>query len=491
MAQPFQYTTLTAARQQLASRLYDPGMVFWIAAELTLYIQEAMQTWNAYAQYWRGDFVFPIINNSVGYGDGGYGEGGYGGGATVTPTWFDITQATNTLRPYTITDAQLYNIIEYQLLEPANTGQTWFGSSQFGILDLQRSTQRRMDEILTTTGCTIAHSAVATVPGQVRTLLPDNVLDIRRLAWFPSQVPDSGYNYGPYGYGGYGGMVGRSNVMWPEDVWSFQSFQNNYSSTSQGIPAAYAVSSQPQITFDVNLSPNTAGNYDLLTVNAGPTLTFLKPTIIPIPTDFVWVLKWGVLADLLSIESEAKDEMRAAYCNMRYQQGMKLLQNSPALLQLRINGVPIWMDAVRSADEYSTNWQNLTPGLPTNAFIAGLNLIALAPPPDDTGYSGTATVVQNAPIPVADLDYLEVSRGDYNAILDYAQHLALFKNGGAEFGATKVLYDRFVRQASLYNSKLRESGDFTDALYEQSERQEMMAPRVTKQMPTGGDDSNG
>jgi hypothetical protein len=282
------------------------------------------------------------------------------------------------------------------------------------------------------------------------------------------------------------------SVMWPEDVWSFQSFENGYTTFPQGVPQYYALSTQPPLSFDVDTAPQQEGEYELLTVNAGAPLIVDSPTLIPIPTDFAWVLKWGAMADLLSKEAEAKDEGRAAYCNMRYQQGMKLLSMAPAALQFRINNVPLWMDAVRSADEYFTDWQTLEPGVPTNLFVAGLNLVALSPAPDAIGYSATVTVVQNAPIPVADGDFVQVARGDYDAIIDFSQHLAMFKNGGAEFAETKELYARFVRQAALYNSKLAEMACFQEEIYGISQREETINPRLTKQAATGdGGNNNG
>lgn len=464
MSLPFSYTNLATARQQIANRLYDPGMVFWTSAELTLYIQEALQTFNAFSQYWRNDFVFNIGTTAAGYGEGGYGDGGYGGGSTGSATWYDLTQVENTLRPYTVTDVNLYTIMEYHLLEPP-TGATWTGTSMFTINDLLNAVQRRRDEILTTTGCTIVQSMIPTTPGQTRNYLNDIILDVRRIAWFPKKINQND--------------PAVPSVMWPEDIWSFQAFENSYTTLPQGVPQSYALSAQPPLSFDVDVTPQQASQYELLTVNAGGALTTASPTLINIPTDFTWVLKWGALADLFSKESEAKDETRAAYCNKRYQQGLKLLSMSPAILQFRINNIPLWIDAVRAADEYQTDWQALTPAIPTNAFVAGLNLIGLSPQPDST-YSATATVVQNAPIPVADGDFVQVARGDYDAVIDYAQHLALLKNGGAEFTETYELYARFVRQTALINDKLTEMACFQDEIFGSSQREETMNPRLTK-----------
>lgn len=474
---PYSYSTLGDAVSQLAGRLYlsqtnvTNGTGFWTFAELSLYIAESLRTWNAYAQYWRGDFTFPVASTGFGWGEGGYGSGGYGGGGSGSSTWFDLTQVENTLRPYTVTDVDLYRIMEYHLLEPP-TGATWTGTGQFDINDLLGAVQRRRDEILSTTGCTISLSTLPFTPAQPRNYLNDSILDVRRIAWFPTPVSDQD--------------PAVPNVVWPEDVWSFEAFEDGYTTFPQGTPTSYAMSSQPPLSFDVDTVPQQPGVYELLTVNAGTTLVTTQPTIIPIPTDYCWILKWGALADLFTKEAEAKDELRAAYCNRRYQQGMQLLSTAPALLQLRVNNVTAWIDAVRAADEYATDWQSFPAGVPVNTFTAGLNLIALSPPPDTIGYTVTATVLHNAPIPILPGDFVQVARGDYDAVIDFAQHLAMVKNGGSEFAATKELYSRFVRQAALYNDKLHELGCFEEELYGTSQREEEMNPRLTKTTADGG-----
>jgi len=468
MATPlYQYATLAGARQQLANRLYDSGMVFWISAELTLYIQEALRTWNSMAQYWRGDSTFAPVPGQQ---------------------WYDLTQVANTLRPYTVLDTDLYTLMEYQLLEPVAGNfpliGAWTGTKMFTIDDLQNAVQRRRDEILSITGCVVTRSVVALTPNETRTVLGDKTIDVRRVAYFPVEV-DGGFGGGGFGDGGFGGDDnGDPNVLYPDDNWGFQAFEPDWTTQTPGRPSSYAMSAQPPLSFDVDVPPALPGTYELLTMNAGPQLTPTTPTLIGIPDDFFWVLKWGALADLLSKESEAKDTVRAEYCEKRYKQGLALLTNSPAALQIRVNNVPIWMDAVRTADEFDVGWQALTEDVPKAAYVAGLNLIALSPrppvvDPTNPAISITATVVQNAPLPVADGDFIQVGRDEYDVILDYAQHLALFKCAGFEFTETAQLYARFVRQAAIYNGKLKELGEFKDELYANSHKEETFNPRLS------------
>lgn len=436
----YTYTTKTVVLQEIANRLYDSTMQFWSSAELALYLNEALQTWNALTSFWRGDFVFPSVPNQ---------------------TWYDLTTVANTLRPLTLLDTDLYRIIQYHLLE-AVAWNPWTGASlQFTADDLLNAIARRRDELLSLTGCTITQRLIPAVAGRIQ--LPDTVIDVRRMAYAPSALFPSQ----------------EESVMWPEDAWAEQSFNRNYTLAPAGTPFAYLLSTQPPISFDTDVPPAYAGNYDLLTVEAGPTLTVPTPSLLSIPDDWAHVIKWGALADLLSRESNAKDIPRAAYCEGRYRMGVAALASAPALLAIRIANVPLQIDSVRSADLYNTGWQGLTAGKPSVALHAGLNILALAPDADAGPYSLTATVVQNAPLPVAGGDPVQVARDDLDAIIDYAQHLAAFKQGGEEFTRTIPLFQRFMKQASGYNGKLAELAEYTSTLLDLSQRERDTHPMMT------------
>lgn len=441
----YNYITLSQAQQELSNRLYDRSQIFWSQSELLVYIQEALMTWNALTAYWRDDFTFPSV---------------------ATTTWYDLTAQTNSLRPYTVTDVSLYETIEYHLLEPA-TGINPYpptASSQFTADDLLNAVQRRRDELLSITGCTVNRRLIGAVAGRIT--LPDTVIDIRRIAYLPS-------------------VTGQSpSVLWPDDAWSEQSFNVDYTLAPAGTPLTYLQSVQPPISFDTDVPPAYAGSYELLTIEAGAALSPTSPSTLLVPDDWTHVIKWGALADLLSRESDARDVPRATYCEQRYRLGVAALAAAPALLALRINNLAVQIDSVRGGDLYDTAWQAATPGAPTKGYYAGLNLLALAAQPSSTAYSQTVTCVENAPLPSAPTDPVQVAREDLDAILDYAQHLAAFKQGGAEFAATMPLFQRFLKAASLYNSKLLQLGEFTTMLTGLAARERDMHP-ITQPMPTG------
>lgn len=437
----YSYITLAQTKVQLAARLYDPDSQFWSDSELGIYINESLRTWNALTSYWRGDFPFD---------------------AQAATTWYDLTDAAampDTLRPLTVTDRDLYTQIQLMLLE-AVAWDPWTGASaQFSEDDLLTAVQNARDEILSATSCTITRRTVPATIG--RTTLPDTVIDIRRVAYLPT------------------GPATAPSTLWPDDTWAEQSFDPAYPLNPAGTPLTYLQSTQPPISFDVDRPPAFAGSYEVLSVDAGPLLDATTPQKLAIPDDWTHVILWGALADLLSRESNANDPLRAGYCRQRYELGKRMLGDAPALLALRLGSTPLQIDSIRSADLYDASWQARTAGTPAVALHAGLNLVALSPAPDSTPRSLLATVVRNAPLPANDAADVEVSRENLNAILDYAQHLAAWKQGGDEFSRSLELLKSFMQQAALYNSKLDELAEYTAPLYGLSQRQNQMAPVTT------------
>lgn len=490
--------TLGQAKAALAQRLYDSSEQFWADAELTLYIQESMRTWQALTSYWREEFVFSSgADLSGGYGVHQYGQYSYGSNTVGDGTFFDITVLPGTVRPFTVTDNDIYQMIEYHLLEPPTITYplAWNGSAQFTLSDLMQAVERRRNEILEISGCTISVESL-TAPSSARVTVPSTVAEIRRIAFTPANPNDGG-----------------TQPMFQDDQWALQAFRSGYTTQPAGIPDVYSISTEPivpdaslsaAITFDVSVPPGVPGSYQLLTLENGPALSTTAATVINIPNDWTWVLKWGALADLLGRESNAKDALRAKYCQQRNQQGIALLSAAPAILTMRFNDTPMQVDAITAADEYNPTWQWSSYGDPDLVLTAGLNLFALASSGsgighnqggyNQGGYGGglnvgsvTAMMVSNAPIPTVDAEPVLVTQDILDTLLDYAQHLASFKMGGAEFVATIPLMQSFMHEAALQYSRLGQQGEFQQLLWQRSQVEVALNPRYTADVaPEGG-----
>jgi hypothetical protein len=433
----YQWLTFATAKLQLAQRLADTANRFWTDVENGIYICEALRFWNALTAQWTSEFTFdaPINANQI---------------------WYDLSLVANSPRTRTITDAQMITQLQYHLLEPTSGNMT----PQFSVSDLSQALQRRRDEAIQASSCNLAQTSVVSTPNIRRTFLPDTTLEVVRARFVPD--PD----------------MGTPATLYREDGLAFEYFEPDYIQQEQGTPQAYDVASVPPLALDVDVPPNVAGSYDLVTLQAGAVFAVPPtPTLLGLPDDFAWVAKWGALADLLGRESEATDRARAAYCLQRFNDGLKLLAQSPWILLGRLNNVPVETVSVAEMDSYAVEWDSDT-GADPCLVTAGIDFFAVAPVPDDPQVSVFTTVVGNAPCPISDTDYVQVSRDSWDAVLTYAQFLATFKQGGAEFSAALDLEKDFMAMAMATNSHLRAMGIFVDTMREEGHRQELNLERM-------------
>lgn len=431
----YTFATLAQAQTALAARLADPGNIFWTVSELNFYLQEALRSWNALTEQFNADFAFYASPNQ---------------------TWYDISVMAGSPRQRTITDAYLYTIMQYHLLEPPTGAGAWVGTSQFSLADLQAALQRRRDEMIQSTACNLQQIPnIRSTPNTRRTYFPDSTLEPRRTRF----IPDSSY--------------GSPVTLTREDTLTWEAFNPSFPQ-QQGIPAAWSVIAGPPLALNVDLAPNVPGHYDSIAIVSGPTFNPPAATLIGVPDDWSSVAKWGALSDLFARESEATDLLRADYCRKRFVGGLEAMNKSNWLLAATINGMVVDTPSMREADGYSPEWQNNVNAYPS-VVTAGTDF--LAPCPVGAGQGCSLIVVGNAPMPVNPGDFVQVSRDAYDVILDEAQFLAAFKQGGQEFTEAEELDKNFMRFAVETNKRLAKLGFFRDLLGLEGERQNLAQPR--------------
>ena len=432
----YQWLNWIGAVNALAGRLADPSMIFWTKAELQAWLTEALRTWNALTEQWNEDFAFTATSSNV---------------------WYNSGNLSGSPRLRTLTDTSLYNLLEYSLLEPA-TGGTWTGTDQFSISDLSGALQRRRDEMIQAVGCNLAQlPQIPTTPNVRRTYFQDSTLEPRRARF----IPDSG----------------TPITLTRDDDYAFDHFESQHLQTN-ALPSYWSLIAGPPLTLDLDVGPSVPGGLDVLSLQAG--LSFAPPasTLLGVPNDWAWVAKWGALADLLGRDSEATDRARADYALKRFLMGLEVMKQSNWLLSATINGVPCDTPSVREQDAFLVEWENNSGAYPA-LVTAGMDLCAACPVASGSGVIGVSCVlVGNAPIPVLDSDFVQISRDAFDVILDYAQVLAQFKQGGSEFSSTKDLEQNFFRFAAQTNKRLAALGIFRDELGYEGRRQDLMQPRT-------------
>jgi hypothetical protein len=133
----------------------------------------------------------------------------------------------------------------------------------------------------------------------------------------------------------------------------------------------------------------------------------------------------------------------------------------------RVNNVACDMPSIAAMDRYMPEWDSTPTSFGPCIVLGGIDFLA-APTASGIGL----TVLANAPVPTLDADYVQVSRSNWDAVLDLAQSMACFKLGGAEFQQALALESRAIQACSAENSRLKSTGSFSDILVQRGQAQD-------------------
>lgn len=447
----YSYLSLGAARAILAARLQDSGITYYSAgngagnaAALNRFIIEAVRAWQAYTTSYRQRASFTTAIN--------------------TP-FYDLTSVlTPAALQHSVTDEQLVSLILAMLLEPPLTGTSWTGSGQFAFSAIMAAIQNRINRFEGDTGIGTARLVqnAGVSPPVDRIFLPDSVLDIRRAAWLDAS--------------------GNPTTLWRDDEYAMQAFSFGGIGAPADPPQVYGVATLPPVAMQVYPPPSNPGQIDIIYVPAGvvvgttPSAVYSTPVTLNLNDDMTWAVALGAIADLLQNDSPARDPSRAAYCEQRYQEAVMLGRALPTVMLAAVNGYPVWSGSVFEMDAFLPGWQS-APGAPQFLGLAGRTMAAVGPVADGV-YSVTADLVSVIPVPATDKDFLQVDRGNLDPVIDYAQHLASFQLGGAEFAATGQLLKNFLTAAGVENSRLKNESVYQKALIQAANMQKQEVVRV-------------
>lgn len=437
----YSYISWAQLEAALLQRLQDTAGVFTTTAEAAIYLTEALRVFNAQTQ--APGIVDYLFNFNPG------------------DAWKSLNVA-GSPRQRTVTDAQVQTQMEYMLLEPPS-GLTWTGTSQFNITNLEQALQYRRDELLQMTGANPMRFLLNAPVNSVRTVLTDSTLDVRRVRWIPDSTVSS---ESPY-------ALGRSDVV-ATDAYGYSQ------GLTPGSPDSWLITANSPLTFDVSCPPNVPGQWDTILLYAENALSPPTSSVLGLPDDWCWVAMYGALADALANSPEATDHTRAKYCRMRYERGMRAMMEMPWLLNASVADLPVDTPSFKTMDSYAQNWENTWPSDDPMIVVGGMDFVALAPFVPSTGsiVSSVLTVVGNAPVNQA--QPVQLSRDAVDAVLAYAQHLASFKMGGAEFMATMPLYKQFEEYCAAQNRRYAALGIFREDILQEGNRAEEIDRRFEK-----------
>lgn len=442
----YSHTTLAGAKTELSLRLGDTSKVFWTDAELGFYIKDAIRTWGAMSMAFKDRGIFTTSAGTSFYDLSSVLDDGIG----------------NKILTRTLADRDIVNEIQYHLIEAINNwgvSTTWAGTEMFSMADVVQAIQRRRNQFLLETGQITSAAKYTSTVGVGKISLPDTTVDVRRVAWIDF----------------IGAAESTYTNLWRVDDFQLSQFSVGWNLTN-GAPVGYSVATVPETFVELAPFPAAPGKIHVVSVDSGPALDVTTGQLMGILNDFAHVIKWGALADLLGRDGPAHDPDRAKYCEQRFQDGIIMSNIATTALSGQINGNYTQICSLFDLDAAYPNWQS-TSGTPQVLAMSGLNNVALYPVPDGS-YSVVLDVVRNSIVPTSDSDYLQIGREYLDAILDYAQHLAVFKQSGTELQASMRLYNNFVRAAARYNTRLNAQVDMLQALTDNTSREKDQRPAV-------------
>jgi hypothetical protein len=131
--------------------------------------------------------------------------------------------------------------------------------------------------------------------------------------------------------------------------------------------------------------------------------------------------------------------------------------------RVEIDGVPAALGSVFSWDQDDPNWM-FKRDKPEEWTPVGLGIIGLRPIPSSNAFSVLVDGVTVTPTLTVAGDKIDIGQEEFQALLDYIQHVLSFKEGGQEFQSTMPAYQRFIAAAGVRNEKLRASAFYRHAM---------------------------
>lgn len=430
---PYSQVTRATFRTELAQALNDSGNVYWAADELDRALNEALLVWGAVSSYWTARGIFPTVAS--------------------TP-FYDLSVQLSTLRTRAYTLGNLTYEIQYSLFEPANGVSGASMTDQFTIGQITSALVRRRNQFVLDTHLPLTFTTAPSPAPPINLIQLDNsVALITRAAWTD-------------------GATGIVTPLRRSDTFAAQSYSPQWN-LDPGMPHSYSQAEYMPGGLILIPPPLASGSVHL-TYAQTLTLAVADGTLLAVPDEFAWAIKYGALEEVLATNSQGYDPIRSRYCTERYKAATEMAAARRSVLRVRSNDAPLPLSTLGELDSGNPYWQTGT-GAPEVAACA-FDLVALARVPN-TVYSITCDVSQTAPLPTSDASYIQVGREELPYIFDYCRHVLMFKIGGTEFIQSMPLYDNFLKGAMQRGKLLGVKARYLTPLFTQpnSEEQELPA----------------
>lgn len=201
--------------------------------------------------------------------------------------------------------------VQYQLVEPPDGGLTW-PSEFWTATEMLWYLNQRQQRFLIDTGCVVGYARFAAVQGQLQQTLPSDWLRTITLAFITE-------------------ASGAYRALSPVDALQLDFGLPSWPTVTD-VPIGYTEHEDVSLTVRLVPAPSVAGLLEIVYIALAPTILGDGATdgngdladLFVVPPEFVGYLLWGVLADALGKIGRGHDPERAAYAEMRYQEGVAI-----------------------------------------------------------------------------------------------------------------------------------------------------------------------
>ena len=204
---------------------------------------------------------------------------------------------------WNVLDTQVLSLLQLATLEADDGGATW--ASMWTQAQVLSYFNNVMQDFLHRTGIVSAISFITGVPNQAAYDLPQDLIDLRRIAW----------------------RAGLSGTGYEEltllDTFQLDMNNDDWPADQEQVPTAYLLNLLPSLTVRVSPAPNDQGEAEITTTTLGATATGAGVRLA-IPDDWTPYIAFGILEQMFGKVGEANDPQRAAYCHGRYEEGVEL-----------------------------------------------------------------------------------------------------------------------------------------------------------------------
>lgn len=430
---PYTDITFGSLKSQLANSLGDPGMVFFTEQEIIDSLYESLTVFQAFSHYWREPAIYsPVALNRW---------------TILSATSTNLINSSGELALQNqFSDRDLVSQVLKTLLEPVptNWAGAWGLSDQFSTDDIVQALNRTYHKFIAETGSLVRVETVILSPNQEYFDLDQRVLDVMAVAWVDNVTdPANPVRYPLY-------KTGRQDF----------DFSVGFGELTPGLPNCWSWDSD---TLRLRVYPPSEDTGQLEVIVFRLPEDDLDPeaeeTFLEIPPNLWWVLKYGMLADLLRRDGQAMDWPRAEYCQTRWEDGIKLANlEVPTIINARINNRQIIQSTLLEEDSHNQGWAQER-GLADRLINASWDLIAAVPIKEVGADSSQVELLlaQQVRLPQGDTAIVQLPKDALNPIIEYAKHVTLLKTSGAEFGVSIPSYKVMFDYAVTYNGMLQKA----------------------------------